>query len=300
MTPQQFEYLQTMLKERSGLVLGNDKRYLIESRLGPVAKKNNIGDIGKLIETLKRPGQEALRRDVTEAMTVNESFFFRDKVPFKNFEEVMIPHFREARRTQRKLRIWSAAASTGQEAYSLSICTKEQSDKMAGWNIEITGTDLSSEVLEKAKSGLYSQFEVQRGIPAPLLVKYFKQSGTMWQIDSALKAMVKFRTFNLLDEFRALGTFDVVFCRNVLIYFDTKTKANILERISKQLAPDGYLVLGAAETIVGLTTSFKPVADRRGLYQLSSYTAGQSKTAAATLGTRAVGSRLTNRTATGR
>ena len=204
MTPQQFEYLQTMLKERSGLVLGEDKRYLIESRLGPVVKKNNLKDLGALVEALKGAGKEALRGEVTEAMTVNESFFFRDKVPFKNFEEVMIPHLREARSSQRRIRIWSAAASTGQEAYSLSICTKQQPDKMAGWNIEIIGTDLSAEVLEKAKSGLYSQFEVQRGVPAPVLVKYFKQSGTMWQIDSALRAMVKYRTFNLLNDFRQL------------------------------------------------------------------------------------------------
>lgn len=275
MTPQQFDFLRNMLKERSGLVLGEDKRYLVESRLNPVVKRNNLGDIGTLVEKIVRSGSEALRGEVTEAMTVNESFFFRDKVPFKNFEEVMVPHLRKERASQRKIRIWSAAASTGQEAYSLSINTREQPDKMAGWKIEIIGTDLSSEVLEKAKSGLYSQFEVQRGMPAPLLVKYFKQVGTMWQIDSAVRAMVQFRTFNLLDDYRQLGTFDIVFCRNVLIYFDAETKGKILERVAKQLAPDGFLVLGAAETIVGLTSSFRPIPDRRGLYQLSSYNADE-------------------------
>jgi chemotaxis protein methyltransferase CheR len=267
MTPQHFDFLRKLLRERSGLVLGEDKKYLIESRLSPVVQKNEFKGISELVEALRRPGSENLRSQVTEAMTINESFFFRDKVPFKNFEEVMVPHLIAQRSTLRKCRIWSAAASTGQEPYSLAIQIKEMASQLAGWRIDIVGTDISSEVLEKAKSGLYSQFEVQRGMPAPLLVKYFKQTGSLWQIDTAIKAMVKFQSFNLLDSFAPLGSFDIVFCRNVLIYFDVETKRDILNRIAKLMPSDGFLVLGAAETIVGITDEFKPVPERRGLYQ---------------------------------
>lgn len=268
MTPEQFKFLQTMLKERSGLVVADEKRYPLDNRLGPVAKKHKMSGVPDLVDALKRPGSEALRIEVTEAMTINESFFFRDKTPFQNYTEVMLPHLLKARADSKKIRIWSAAASTGQEAYSLAISTKEQGAKCANWNVEIFGTDLSKEVLEKAKSGLYSQFEVQRGIPSPLLVKYFKQNGNMWQIDPAIRAMAKFQIYNLLNDFRKFGTFDIIFCRNVLIYFDVKTKTDILNRLAKQLAPDGYLILGGAETIVGLTTQYQPVRERRGLYQL--------------------------------
>lgn len=291
MTPQEFQFLQKMLKERSGLVLADEKRGPVSTRLMPLVKKLNMANLRELIEALKKPTNEPLRRQVTEAMTVNESFFFRDKTPFQNFEEEMIPHLRKTR-TNKRVRIWSAAASTGQEAYSLAITTKEQPDKMAGWQIEIFGTDISTEVLEKAKSGLYSQFEVQRGVPAALLVKYFKQTGTMWQVDSALKAMVKFQQFNLLNDFRPLGTFDVVFCRNVLIYFDVETKKDILERISKQMTPDAYLILGGAETIVGVTSLYKPVPGRRGLYQLTSYQESQQKSGGLSAPTRSSSPRL--------
>ncbi len=267
MTPQDFDYFKSLLKERSGLILSDDKGYLIESRLGPIVKKANLESITALVEELKKAGNEELRGQVTEAMTTNESFFFRDKLPFNHFKEAMLPHILETRKIKRSFRLWCAASSTGQEPYSLAIILQEMADKIQNWRPEIVATDLSSEVLEKAQSGLYSQFEVQRGLAAPLLVKYFEQVGSLWQINSTIRGMVQYRQYNLLDSFVPLGTFDIVFCRNVLIYFDQKTKIDVLNRIAAQTAPDGFLVLGAAETIVGLTDAFVPVEGRRGMFQ---------------------------------
>jgi chemotaxis protein methyltransferase CheR len=204
--------------------------------------------------------------EVVEAMTTNESFFFRDKIPFQHFNDTMMPALLEARARQRRIRIWCAASSTGQEPYSLAMSLKELGHRTADWRIEIIATDLSNDVLEKAKAGIYSQFEVQRGLPIAFLVKYFTQIGDTWQIAPEIRAMVQFRPLNLLADFTHLGTFDVVFCRNVLIYFDQETKTAVLDRIARVTEPDGFLVLGAAETVVGLTESFKTVNDRRGLY----------------------------------
>lgn len=266
MTPLDFEYLRKLLKERSGLVLSADKQYLVESRLIPLARKENLDGLSGLVQRMKAPGAERIVSGVVEAMTTNESFFFRDKVPFDHFRDAIMPAMLAARATQRRLRIWCAAASTGQEPYSLAMCLKEMAPKVAGWRIEILGTDLSLEVLEKAKAGIYSQFEVQRGLPVQLLVKYFTQTGEMWQVSPEIRGMVQYRPFNLLESFAALGRFDIVFCRNVLIYFDQPTKVDVLDRIARSMEPDGFLVLGAAETVVGLTTTFKPVPERRGLY----------------------------------
>ena len=266
MTPLDYEYLRKLLKERSGLVLSADKQYLVESRLLPVARKAGLASLVDLVAKLKTPGATALINDVVEAMTTNESFFFRDKVPFDLFRDDIMPSLLAARASQKRIRIWCAAASTGQEPYSLAMCLKEMSAKLAGWRIEILGTDISTEVLEKAKAGIYSQFEVQRGLPIQLLVKHFTQVGEMWQISPEIRAMVQYRSLNLLQDFASLGTFDAVFCRNVLIYFDQDTKIGVLDRIARLMEADSYLVLGAAETVVGLTEAFRPMADKRGLY----------------------------------
>ncbi len=266
MTPLDYDYLRKLLKERSGLVLSADKQYLVESRLLPVARKSGVSGLSELVQKLKAPGAEPLVVSVVEAMTTNESFFFRDKIPFDHFRETIMPSLLAARAKERRVRIWCAAASTGQEPYSLAMCLKEMGAHVAGWRIEIIGTDLSLEVLEKAKAGVYSQFEVQRGLPIALLVKYFAQTGEMWQISPEIRAMVQYRPLNLLHDFGHLGAFDVVFCRNVLIYFDQETKVAVLDRLTRVMESDSYLVLGAAETVVGLTESFKPVADKRGLY----------------------------------
>jgi len=265
-TPQDYDYLRRRMKERSGLVLSADKEYLVESRLLPVARKAGFAGLSELVHALARGNAEALMTAVVEAMMTNESFFFRDKIPFDQFRSTIMPALLAARRAARTIRIWCAAASTGQEPYSLAMCLKEMERDLAGWRIELLATDLSAEVLEKARQGLYSQFEVQRGLPIQLLIKHFIQIGELWQIGPDIRAMVKFRQLNLLTEFSQLGVFDVIFCRNVLIYFDQQTKIDVLNRLARMTASDGYLVLGAAETVVGLADSFKVVADKRGLY----------------------------------
>ena len=268
MTPPDYEYLRKLLRDHSGLDLSADKQYLIESRLLPLARKAGLAGITDLVQKMKN-GSASLVTPVVEAMTTNETFFFRDKVPFDHFRDSIMPEILQARAGRKSIRIWCAAASTGQEPYSLAMCLKEMSAALAGWRVEILATDLSQEVLEKSKSGIYSQFEVQRGLPIQMLVKYFRQTGEFWQINADIRAMVQHRQLNLLHDFSQLGVFDVIFCRNVLIYFDQDTKINIFNRLAKAMEPDGFLVLGAAETVVGLTDVFKPYTDRRGLYRPS-------------------------------
>ena len=268
MTPPDYEYLRKLLKDHSGLDLSADKQYLIESRLLPLSRKSGLPGISELVQKMK-VGSPALVAQVVEAMTTNETFFFRDKVPFDHFRDSIMPEIIKARAARKSIRIWCAAGSTGQEPYSLAMCLKEMSGALAGWRVEIIATDLSQEVLEKSKAGVYSQFEVQRGLPIQLLVKYFKQNGELWQISPEIRAMVQHRQLNLLHDFSSLGTFDVIFCRNVLIYFDQDTKINIFGRLAKIMEADGFLVLGAAETVVGLTDVFKPFPDKRGLYRPS-------------------------------
>jgi chemotaxis protein methyltransferase CheR len=268
-TPNDYDYLRRLLRERSGLVLSADKQYLVESRLLPLVRKAGAGNLGELVLKLQRPGADLLIAEVVEAMTTNETFFFRDKLPFENFRDTMLPSLMSRQGRQRDIRIWCAACSTGQEPYSLVMSLKEMGAALAGWRFDIVATDIASGVIERAKDGIYSQFEVQRGLPITLLVKYFQQAGEKWQVVPELRGMVKFRQLNLLRDFTALGTFDIVFCRNVLIYFDNDTKINVLHRIARSMRPDGFLVLGAAETVVGLTERFKPHPDRRGLYLLN-------------------------------
>jgi len=268
-TPADYEYLRKLLKDQSGLDLSADKQYLIESRLLPLARKAGLAGIPDLVAKMKG-GSSSHIAQVVEAMTTNETFFFRDKVPFDHFRDTIMPEVLKARAARKSVRIWCAAGSTGQEPYSLAMCLKEMSAQLAGWRVEIVATDLSNEVLEKSKAGIYSQFEVQRGLPIQMLVKYFKQSGETWQVNAELRAMVQHRQLNLLHDFSQLGTFDVIFCRNVLIYFDQDTKINIFNRLARSMEGDGFLVLGAAETVVGLTDTFKPFPDKRGLYRPNS------------------------------
>lgn len=276
MTPIDYEYLRKLLKDRSGLDLSADKQYLIESRLLPLSRKSGLAGIGELVQKMKG-GSASIIDQVVEAMTTNETFFFRDKVPFDHFRESIVPEILQARAGRKSIRIWCAAGSTGQEPYSLAMCLKEMNAALAGWRIEIIATDLSQEVLEKSRAGIYSQFEVQRGLPIQMLVKYFKQIGEFWQINADIRAMVQHRQLNLLHDFSALGAFDVIFCRNVLIYFDQDTKINIFNRLARTIEQDGFLVLGAAETVVGLTDVFKPFPERRGLYRPNGARAMSSK-----------------------
>jgi chemotaxis protein methyltransferase CheR len=265
-TPLEYDYLRIMLKERSGLMLSGEKQYLVESRLAPLARKAGLNNLGELVVKLKAPNAERMIVEVVEAMTTNESFFFRDKTPFEHFRDMILPCLLTARESRKRIRIWCAAASAGQEPYSLAMTLKEFTGLPSDFRVEILATDLSTEILEKAKAGIYSQFEVQRGLPIQMLVKYFTKVGEMWQISPELRAMVQFRPLNLMRDFANLGTFDVIFCRNVLIYFDQPTKADVLKRVADVTAADGYLCLGAAETTIGLTDVFKAIPERRGLY----------------------------------
>ena len=264
-----FEFLASILKQRSGLVLAPEKAYLLESRLMPVARKFGFAGLPELIVTVRKERPEELLRDITEAMTTNELLFFRDMKPFDQFRNLVIPKLVEARQSTRKIRIWSAASSSGQEPYSIAIILMELQSLIGGWDIEIIATDISVEMLNRARSGLYTQFEVQRGLPIATLVKYFKQVGEKWRLDAAVRSMVKFKEFNLLDDPASLGRFDIVFCRNVLIYFDQQTKSEVLARIAKSMPNDGVLYLGGAETVLGITDKFVPITGHRGMYGIA-------------------------------
>jgi len=266
MKVEDFDMLCTLLKQRSGLVLTKDKAYLLESRLMPVARKWSLKGLDELAQAVRSRRDEALIRDITEAMTTNESSFFRDQKPFDLFRTTVMPRLMEARAGKNHLRVWSAACSSGQEAYSLAMQLVEEGPKLAGWKIEIVGTDLSTEMVERARSGIYTQFEVQRGLPIQMLVKHFKQNGDKWQLSPQIRQMATFREYNLLSDLKPLGSFDVVFCRNVLIYFDQPTKTKVLEQIARLIPEDGFLFLGGAETVLGITDRFKPMDGQRGLY----------------------------------
>lgn len=260
-----FDFVSQLVYKRAGIVITPDKGYLLDSRLGPLARREGLPSIEDLIQVVRARREERLMALIVDAMTTNETFFFRDKTPFDHLKEEILPKLSAARRGGR-IRIWSAACSTGQEPYSIAMMLDQHPALSAGVVVEIVATDISERTLEKARSGLYSQFEVQRGLPIQLLMQNFTQADDQWRISERLRQRVTFRKLNLLDSFAPLGRFDVVLCRNVLIYFDGPTKADILTRIAAQLAPDGYLMLGAAETVIGVTTAFEASMERRGLY----------------------------------
>jgi len=270
MMAHEFSLMRRLLKEHSGLNLGADKQDLLEGKLRPLLREFALPSLSHLVLTMMRPDAHHLRSRVAQAVTVQESYFFRDKVPFSYFIDAMLPRLMARREASRRIRIWCAAAATGQEPYSLAIELAERNGKHAGWEIELLATDFVEDGLRRARNGIYSQFEVQRGLPVSLLVKYFRKAGKGWELSSAIRELVEFRTQNLLDDCQALGTFDVIFCRNVLIYFDEATKRAVLARVAERLAPDGYLVLGAAETTTGLSHDFVAVPERhRGIFQFT-------------------------------
>ncbi len=268
-----FTTLASLLKTRSGLIVGQDKIYLLETRLVSILRREKLADLNGLADRLNRPGADALARDVVEAMTTNESFFFRDDKPFQHFRAEAVPRLVAARPPGTGLRIWSAAASYGQEAYSLAMILAENRMVTGDRRFEIVGTDIAREPLARAKEGLYTQFEVQRGLPVQLLMKYFKKEESNWRIAQTIRQMAQFREFNLLGDLRSLGRFDIVFCRNVLIYFDQPTKTKVLEAMAAQMAPDGLLYLGGAETVLGITSRFAPLPGERGVYGVAAATA---------------------------
>jgi len=267
MKPDDFGFLAALLKRQSGLVLSPDKMYLVESRLLPITRKHGMASLDALAAALRAsPETGPLVKEVVDAMTTNESFFFRDIKPFDQFKQLVLPRLMQGRAATKKIRIWSAACSSGQEPYTLAMILREEGMKLAGWRFEIMATDISNEMLEKSKAGFYSQFEVQRGLPVQYLVKYFAQMGDKWKIEPSLREIIQFREFNLLNDPAPLGAFDVVFCRNVLIYFDNDTKRQILDRISRIMPADGFLYLGGAETVLGVSDKFQAYPSERGVY----------------------------------
>jgi chemotaxis protein methyltransferase CheR len=271
LSPAAFDTLAGLLKSRSGLVIGPDKLYLLETRLAPILRRAGLRDLAALADRLRTvtPLTETLAHEVVEAMTTNESFFFRDEKPFQHVRTVALPRLLAARTPATKLRIWSAAASSGQEAYSLAMILAECRATLGERRVEILGTDLARDQLARARDGLYTQFEVQRGLPVQMLMRYFRKEDANWRIAEAIRGLVEFREWNLLADLRPLGQFDIVFCRNVLIYFDQPTKARVLDAIAARLAPDGVLYLGGAETVLGITSRFAPLANERGVYGLA-------------------------------
>jgi chemotaxis protein methyltransferase CheR len=262
---QNYDFVELLLKTESGIIVTPDKMYLLETRLSPVAQRHQFEHIDQMLERLKLVPDKALQKDIIEAMTTNETSFFRDSSPFDKFKNVMMPFYIK-NRPNKHLRIWSAACSSGQEAYSLCMVIKEMGLLNQGWKFDIIGTDLSTDILEQAKRATYTQFEVQRGLPIQMLVKYFSQDGTNWKLKDEIKNMVDFKPLNLLHDFKHLGQFDIVFCRNVLIYFDVPTKGKILSNIAAQMKQDGVLMLGGAETVLGISDAFKIMTGERGLY----------------------------------
>ncbi|CAL4868913.1 Chemotaxis protein methyltransferase 1 [Asticcacaulis sp. MM231] len=265
MNPEDIEHLAATLKARSGLILGSDKTYLIESRLSPVARREGFANVSALLSALRTKRDEKLMASVTDAMTTNETFFFRDKAPFDQFKSDILPALAKARLSG-DLKVWCAACSTGQEPYSLAMLMDEAKPQFPRINLDILATDISDRCLEKAQAGLYTQFEVQRGLPITMMVKHFEKVDEMWRISPKLRSSIRFKKLNLLEDLRSVGRQDVIYCRNVLIYFDIETKKRVLEQMATLLADDGCLFLGAAETVLGITDAFKPMPGMRGLY----------------------------------
>ncbi|HEX4262464.1 MAG TPA: protein-glutamate O-methyltransferase CheR [Acetobacteraceae bacterium] len=263
-----FASLAALVRARSGLALGEDKIYLLESRLGPLMRRERLAGLDALAVRLRQPAQEHLADAVVDALTTNETLFFRDTHPFAHVRERALPRLHAARQPGQGLRIWSAAAATGQEAYSLAMIVAELAALLGSRRVEIIATDIARAPLARAAAGLYSQFEVQRGLPIQMLMRHFAREDEGWRIKPALRAMVRFEQRNLLGDLRPLGTFDLVFCRNVLIYFDAPTKARALEAITAQMAPDALLYLGGAETTIGLTDRLVPVPEAHGIHAL--------------------------------
>lgn len=272
MNNQDYKFFEDLLRRESGLIITPEKMYLLESRLQPLAQKYTTnGGLEGLVQKMRLTPNAELLRAVVEAMTTNETSFFRDITPFQRLKEDLLPYFIKTRASQKILRIWSAACSSGQEPYSIAMLLKEY-PQLAGWRLDIVATDLSQDILAQAKAGAYSQFEIQRGLPVQMLVKYFNKQGDSWVVKPELKDPITFRGTNLMADLSHLGYFDIVFCRNVLIYFDLPTKTKVLAAIKGVTKQDGALFLGGAETVMGVSDAFKTLSDTKGFYVRSDST----------------------------
>jgi chemotaxis protein methyltransferase CheR len=258
-TAGEFNYIRDLVREHSALLLEPGKEYLVESRLEPVARQEGFPSFQGLVENLRAVPFCDLHRRVAEAMTNNETTFFRDVRMFAMLRQTMVPELVARRGAQRSLNIWSAACSSGQEIYSVAMVLRDRLPTLDGWNLKLTASDISREMIARARGGSYSQLEVNRGLPANLLVKYFQQNRAAWEIDSQIRRMVDFREINLIQPWPALPRMDLVLMRNVLIYLDAETKKTILSKVARLLAPDGYLILGGAETTTNLSELYDSV-----------------------------------------
>ena len=267
LSPANYELLQKMLKEISGLHLTDNKMYLVEARLQVVAKNYSFNSLNQLIDGLKGPLFRKLCIDIAEATATPETFFFRDKKPFDQFKSFVVPQMIERHKNTKSFTIWCSACSSGQEPYSIAMIIDElQKTILQGWKVKIIASDFSEKILKKANAGVYSQFEVQRGLPIQYLMKHFKQDKDGWHIKDELKRLIDFRNFNLLQSPVHLGKIDIVFCRNVLFYFTAEDKSKILDDIADILNPGGMMFLGAAESTIGVCDAFTGLKDERGIY----------------------------------
>ena len=261
-----FEELARLLDDRIGMTIDPRRRSSIEARLAGVMADCGFADPEEFVRRLRSGLDPALMTRTVDAMVTCETLFFRDRAPFEAMRGIVLPKLKETRRDFRNLRIWSAACATGQEPYSIAMVIDDLSRDFAGWRVDIVASDVSQKALDAARAGMYSQFEVQRGLPTPMLLRYFRKESAGWRVSEHLQAAIDFRQINLVSDFTSLGHFDVVLCRNVLMYMDVERRRDILRRISAQLAPDGYLMLGATETIVGLTDDFVAAPGFAGLF----------------------------------
>jgi chemotaxis protein methyltransferase CheR len=269
-SPEDYQFITSFLLDTTGLSLGENKEYLLEARLVPLAQSHGMNGVEDLVLALKSSIDPSLKKDVMEAMTTNESSFFRDRRPFDELKNSILPRLIEEKQSTKRLRIWCSACSHGQEPYSIVMQIRENFPELADWNIQIVATDLCTKALDRAQAGIYSQFEVQRGLPVQLLMKHFDQCEQGWKIKPELGTGIQWKHLNLLEDFQHLGMFDIVFCRNVLIYFKPETKKDILDRISLQMASSGVLLLGAAETVLGISDSYSKMAEcQSAIYQLA-------------------------------
>lgn len=265
MVPDDFEYAARLMKERSGLVLTRDKGYLLENRLMPVVRQHNFKSFHDLVAAL-RTGDPTLQTSAVDAMMSKDTAFFRDWKPFVHFAKIVLPNLMQARREKRHFRILCAGVSTGQEAYSIAMLIRDAAAQLTGWRAEIVGVDLSASAIAAAEAGHYTQFDVQRGLPIKALLRSFTRDDGGWQLNGDIRGRVNFQTWNLLDDMFPLGRFDVVLCRNVMVYLDLQAKIDLLQKLSRSLADDGVLYLGTQEPLMGVSAAFRPVNRDLGIY----------------------------------
>jgi len=260
-SPPDFEYIAALVRSRAAIVIEPGKEYFVETRLEPLAKKLGYESLTEMIHDLKtRSISDGLHGPVIDALTTNETYFFRDCHPFDSLRRFILPQLIERHQLSRQIAVWSAACATGQEPYSLAMLIRESFPQLRNWNIQIVGSDISASSLDRARAGAYSQFEVNRGLPAASLIKHFTEENGMWVLKDDIRRMVQFRAQNLLDPWPGAHSWDIILLRNVMIYFDNAAKQNILRRMRASLGPDGLLVLGSAETTINLDPGWEPVA----------------------------------------